>query len=755
MVQQEQSVFSAPITLPSLHLQHHSIALFSRAAQVIGGDYADVFEFEDGVHIGLVILDVVGKGVKAGFQTKAWKTLLGQELKKYDSPERALFHINNLAEASEHITRPAPLFYAMLNTQTGVLRYCNAGHDHPLCFSNGQISELSAGGFPLGADQNESYELGTVHLNPGDMVLLYTDGITEANHGEGEEFGVSRLQTFLLHAHQKPAQFALSALIQQIEDYTDYTSQHDDLTCIILSATPDTTLSESALSRIPSENFTEIFGQNYDDFFSGIEVTSEDQAYNSYDIRVIYRHLQSSLFADLQPKLYMTLEEGQVCGKILFSNKPTETALHKLLTQLHNKFEKVTCIQEPSFEVQFNRSLGPSFKPAPKNAGVVIVDPDDTLRGYAQEHLSAILPITYAQTLESALTHIHQRPNSIKLVIVSSEQFNWDFFEKIKAQNSLVEIIVTTETFDAWRWIEKLEKGVFEVIKSPYQDTTLQETVQRALERVNTAQKNSIDNYTQFSDTLTQTLDTLKSTLPTLVGKTLYDVFVEKPESFYANVRKTLDEQFEDHYADQGFLALVIEDEPDVSTFISKTLLREGMSTVTSLTPEDALLKVESEPIDFILCDIGLPGMSGTDLIQKIKAKRPELEVVMVTGFKEEDKVSSAFKNDILTYLTKPVDRTKLIEVAEQAARVRFYKKILGNLGYLYFVKKQHDCIARSLIFKAAFTKGERTETPTLGQLAQLFPELTLDPLAESITIPLTKLKNNVFELVEDAFLLG
>ena len=126
-------------------------------------------------------------------------------------------------------------FYSRFTKSTRELEYCNAGHNHPVLITEkGDITYLDEGGLILGMLPDVIYKKGKVMLNPGDTLVMYTDGITEALNHEEEEFEETRLMEVIEKEHNSPASKIESSIISAVYDFVNGYPQSDDLTLVIL-----------------------------------------------------------------------------------------------------------------------------------------------------------------------------------------------------------------------------------------------------------------------------------------------------------------------------------------------------------------------------------------------------------------------------------------------------------------------------------------------------------------------------------------
>lgn len=223
------------------------VASFSRGAQAVGGDFFDYVELPDG-RIGLVVADVSGKGVPAALFVALARSLLraatqsptifqGSDALELDQRMTGAISLTNDYIVREHgeSSMFITLFYGVLDPWTGVLRYVNAGHNPPLLMSNGgeQIRELEGGTLPIGIVQELPLAVETILIGPGESLIGFSDGITEAMDPAGEVYGDTRLVA-TLHANAALEATALvDAIVQDVEQYAASAPQADDMTLLI------------------------------------------------------------------------------------------------------------------------------------------------------------------------------------------------------------------------------------------------------------------------------------------------------------------------------------------------------------------------------------------------------------------------------------------------------------------------------------------------------------------------------------------
>lgn len=212
-------------------------------AKEVGGDFYDFF-FIDNKHFCLLIGDVSDKGVPAALFMMVTKTLLKTEACRADlagkpifstSPEEILFNVNNYLYPDNRSLMFTTVFIAILNTETGELCYSNAGHNPPLLFTDGKAEFIPLpSGFVLSAMPNTKYTSETLLLKEDDIILLYTDGVTEAKNISSELFGEgSLLKNFTIHAVSNVDEIIMD-IRSVVRDFSVGAPQSDDITMLAL-----------------------------------------------------------------------------------------------------------------------------------------------------------------------------------------------------------------------------------------------------------------------------------------------------------------------------------------------------------------------------------------------------------------------------------------------------------------------------------------------------------------------------------------
>ena len=205
-------------------------------ARVVGGDYYDFLDLGAG-RLGIVIADISGKGIAAALlMANLQANLRSQYAVALEDSQRLLQSVNRLFYENTPEDRFATLFFADYDDASRCLRYANCGHNPPLLLrANGELQRLGATATVLGRFKDWKCAVEKVSLRPGDVLLIYTDGITEALNPAEEEFGESRLLEILRSHSRGPVEALLSLILAAVQEFSG-ANQADDLTLLIAKA---------------------------------------------------------------------------------------------------------------------------------------------------------------------------------------------------------------------------------------------------------------------------------------------------------------------------------------------------------------------------------------------------------------------------------------------------------------------------------------------------------------------------------------
>ena len=234
----QQSIL--PTVFPSR--DDYQIYASMEPARNVGGDFFDVVRLE-GNRVGLAIADVSDKGVPAALFMMSSRTWMKGAAISSPEPGTVLGEVNALLHEDNETQMFVTVLYAVYDPETGELTYASGGHDAPLLVHPDGSSELLplTGGIALGIVSDLAYGQNSVVLDHGDTLVLYTDGVTEAMNGEGEQFGIERLRKVFSDRAPKDANEAAHKIFEAVNTFADGAAQSDDITCLTLrrSETPD------------------------------------------------------------------------------------------------------------------------------------------------------------------------------------------------------------------------------------------------------------------------------------------------------------------------------------------------------------------------------------------------------------------------------------------------------------------------------------------------------------------------------------
>jgi hypothetical protein len=223
--------------LPRRHPQPAgwSIWSFMRPANDVGADLVDYIDL-DGGRLGVVLGDVAGKGLGAALLTAKLQATLRALVPQCITLGDLGSRMNAILHRDGIDNRFATLFYFEIEPATGRLRYLNAGHNPPFVQRRGTgLETLGASSIPLGMMQEVACVEGALNLDPGDVLVAYSDGLTEARNARDEEFGAERLRSLLPRLKDLPAERAVEVVIQEVNAFLGEERPHDDLSLVVVA----------------------------------------------------------------------------------------------------------------------------------------------------------------------------------------------------------------------------------------------------------------------------------------------------------------------------------------------------------------------------------------------------------------------------------------------------------------------------------------------------------------------------------------
>jgi serine phosphatase RsbU (regulator of sigma subunit)/anti-sigma regulatory factor (Ser/Thr protein kinase) len=223
---------------------------FYRPARAVGGDFYDFIPLADG-RLGVVIGDVTDKGVPAALVMATCRSMLRAAARRHTDPGLVLAEVNDALVPEIPPAMFVTCLYAIVDTDSGDVDFANAGHNLPYVRTEDGVVELRATGMPLGLMPGMPYDRRQHRLEVGDVMVLTSDGITEAHNGEGEMYGFGRLMARV--AASSAVGQTVSGLIGDLESFTGTDAeQEDDITLVVVRRTSSARASAMAFSESPN-----------------------------------------------------------------------------------------------------------------------------------------------------------------------------------------------------------------------------------------------------------------------------------------------------------------------------------------------------------------------------------------------------------------------------------------------------------------------------------------------------------------------
>ena len=209
------------------------IAGYCRPALGVGGDYYDYFEVGES-NLGIAIGDVSGKGFPAALLMASLRASLRAQTMRGDCELASIMqNVNTLGYESSAANKYATFFYAQYSPASRLLCYVNAGHEPPLLFRGASVIPLDAGGPVVGLLPCIQYEQGTLTLEPGDILVALTDGISEAMNPVDEEWGIENMVRCVRDCATLPCGKLIERVIASADEFAAGAKQHDDMTLVV------------------------------------------------------------------------------------------------------------------------------------------------------------------------------------------------------------------------------------------------------------------------------------------------------------------------------------------------------------------------------------------------------------------------------------------------------------------------------------------------------------------------------------------
>jgi serine phosphatase RsbU (regulator of sigma subunit) len=209
------------------------LAGFNAPCRTVGGDYYGFVSYPSG-RVGLALGDVSGKGMAAALMVMAFEARLRVLVEDTENPATLVVRLNKITCANCPSNRFITFFFSVLDPATGNLSFANAGHNPPIVVrTSGEVEMLDGGGPVLGVLPIAPYSEQQARLGPGDLLVVYSDGVTEAANLGDEEFGEERLIEVLKRRRTESSDAIVSAVMESLNRFTSGAPQADDITLVV------------------------------------------------------------------------------------------------------------------------------------------------------------------------------------------------------------------------------------------------------------------------------------------------------------------------------------------------------------------------------------------------------------------------------------------------------------------------------------------------------------------------------------------
>jgi sigma-B regulation protein RsbU (phosphoserine phosphatase) len=221
--------------LPPVKPKHRQAEFAARfiPARSIGGDLYDFVPY-DANRTAIVLGDVSGKATPAALYAALVSGIMRSEASQHLSPSALLEALNDSLQERKLDSQYVVMLYALWNDDNRTLQVANAGASQPLICRSGEVDTVHAEGFPLGMFPNVKYEEFTLSTQPGDSLIFFSDGITDAENAAGDMFGDDRLKALVKKHHQKSASRIADAIFSEVSKFQSERERFDDETLVVL-----------------------------------------------------------------------------------------------------------------------------------------------------------------------------------------------------------------------------------------------------------------------------------------------------------------------------------------------------------------------------------------------------------------------------------------------------------------------------------------------------------------------------------------
>ena len=231
----QQAILPRTFDLKMEHAGDIDIYASMLAAKDVGGDFYDFFPIDDH-RIGFTIADVSGKGVPAAIFMAVSRTLIKATALRDLASNECLTSVNDILCGESVGSMFVTVFYGIYDLNTGMVDFTNAGHNPPyILHADGKVEMLEADcNLVLGAIEGVQFKSGSLRLNPGDALMMYTDGVTEAENNVHDQFGTERLEAELAGLKGTSSRQIVESVLDRVHAFTDGAPQSDDITQLVI-----------------------------------------------------------------------------------------------------------------------------------------------------------------------------------------------------------------------------------------------------------------------------------------------------------------------------------------------------------------------------------------------------------------------------------------------------------------------------------------------------------------------------------------
>ena len=203
----------------------------------LGGDFYDFIRLDG--NIGVAVGDVVGKGIAASLLMASVRAALRAYAQDIYDLDEVIARVNVTMTRETLDKEFTTLFYGVLDPVSRRLTYCNAGHEPPILLRRGRVRRLEVGGMIIGIDAGQTYKKGLIELEPSDLLLIYTDGLPDAQHFDGGRFGRDRVENAMRDVADAPARDVVNHLLWEMRRYVGLNRAIDDTTIVVIRVMPN------------------------------------------------------------------------------------------------------------------------------------------------------------------------------------------------------------------------------------------------------------------------------------------------------------------------------------------------------------------------------------------------------------------------------------------------------------------------------------------------------------------------------------